>query len=335
MRMDLKEVWKERSFVMGIAMVLVMLFHQSLAEDAVFAPFRVLGDRGVDIFFFISGMGIYASLTKNSLRRYFSNRFWRIIPTVLIIGLLKYTLPGSSGSLYTATFGGKWFIFAILFFYFSAPFIFPCIRKYGWAVLPIVFMLSLGGCIVISSGIFIGNIPIAIGNIPMSAFSLLTLPRLPAFVLGMMAAASEKDCPFGRVRPLITAFLLAGCFFVMTDCPGEYLPFLRAEVVRRAGVSFLFLPCLPTLSYLSARIGAWGERLSFCHFLIAYAGIYSLEIYLLHVYVFGKIAPLRDVIGGVPCLILAFIICYTAAWPIHWFCRQVSFFIRGGAGQRR
>lgn len=60
--------------------------------------FPVLGNLcacglwGVEVFLFLSGVGISNSLDKNTTKTYFRNRFLRIIPVVFVVELLSFII---------------------------------------------------------------------------------------------------------------------------------------------------------------------------------------------------------------------------------------------------
>ncbi|WP_338129581.1 acyltransferase [Ligilactobacillus saerimneri] len=50
-----------------------------------------LGDVGVEVFLFLSGMGLYFSLTRNSdIKSFYERRFKRILPTFIIVSVTYY-----------------------------------------------------------------------------------------------------------------------------------------------------------------------------------------------------------------------------------------------------
>ncbi|MBR5764245.1 MAG: acyltransferase, partial [Bacteroidaceae bacterium] len=64
--MNLFLLSKHRSSLMGIAIFLVVLFHAPhIFPDTFFDLIQSQGNLGVDIFFLISGIGLFFSWTKN------------------------------------------------------------------------------------------------------------------------------------------------------------------------------------------------------------------------------------------------------------------------------
>ena len=86
------EISKFRSLIMGLAMLSIMLFHQCFTNSFPFNLFHNFGYWGVDIFLFLSGMGLTKSLDNNSLKTFYLRRFNRIIPSCLLCGSIKYCI---------------------------------------------------------------------------------------------------------------------------------------------------------------------------------------------------------------------------------------------------
>lgn len=91
--MEYKKVIEHRSELMGIALITIILFHWGSVHkyydaynfvSGIFSSY--IGSIGVDVFLFLSGVGIYSSLQRNSLHVYFKNRVTRILPAYLSIG---------------------------------------------------------------------------------------------------------------------------------------------------------------------------------------------------------------------------------------------------------
>ena len=90
---ELENISRYRGELMGAAMLFVILFHVGLPRDDTFFGLRRMGNIGVDIFLFLSGMGLWFSWSKHPDTKDFYLRRWlRIYPTWLIICLL-YTSP--------------------------------------------------------------------------------------------------------------------------------------------------------------------------------------------------------------------------------------------------
>ncbi len=62
---ELADISRYRGELMGVAMIAIILFHVSLPRSDMFYGLRRMGNIGVDIFLFLSGMGLWFSWVKN------------------------------------------------------------------------------------------------------------------------------------------------------------------------------------------------------------------------------------------------------------------------------
>lgn len=85
--MIFNNISKYRSSLMGIAMLSVFLFH-SMGDwmPQFIHNIAANGAIGVDVFLFLSAMGLTYSITKNpSVIAFYKRRVWRIMPTYWLI----------------------------------------------------------------------------------------------------------------------------------------------------------------------------------------------------------------------------------------------------------
>lgn len=320
--MDHDCVSQERTWLMGVSMLMVILFHQHFLNSRFFDLFHALGDRGVDIFFFLSGIGIYHSLSHNNLSRYFSNRFWRIVPAVFIAGLLKFSFGGFAESFFSCMFGDIWFIYGIAFCYLLAPFLYRVLNRNNRILFYCITLFCLGQLLLSAEFPHAPRSMPFLHN-PLFIISHLTLPRFPAFVLGMILAA-EPDMGMGKSRPLLTLALLSICFIMN----GGYLPTAEAfSLDIRACSAFFFLPCLPTLTHWAAVLGVKCCKFAAVHASVVFFGIYSLEIYLIHGYLFKKLVWMRETTAGLVCLLMTTLATCAIAWCIKRLTRAVHMMV--------
>ena len=88
---ELANISRYRGELMGAAMLFIILFHIGLSRGDPFYGLRRCGNVGVDIFLFLSGVGLWYSWTKNpSVRHYFTRRYIRIYPAWLLMASLYY-----------------------------------------------------------------------------------------------------------------------------------------------------------------------------------------------------------------------------------------------------
>lgn len=140
--LSLGVIGQYRKSLMGISAIGIILCHAIVfnVQLSFLKPLFNLGNLGVDIFYLLSGFGIYYSLHKynsgaSSLRQFYCKRLFRIlIPYAIIIGpSLIITCIINNGTLsqflyyfsfvsYFKEHFGLWFIPSILLLYLISPF---------------------------------------------------------------------------------------------------------------------------------------------------------------------------------------------------------------------
>ena len=132
---------KHRSALMGIATFMIIACHapaSGVELPYIFARFLGLGNYGVDIFLFLSGLGCYFSLSKTTvLANYFKKRYIRIgipyllitLPYIIVFLLLgEFSLSNAILSLTTLDYWiehkGAWFVALLIPLYFLSPVIY-------------------------------------------------------------------------------------------------------------------------------------------------------------------------------------------------------------------
>ncbi|MBQ8047212.1 MAG: acyltransferase family protein [Prevotella sp.] len=162
---------QHRTGIMGIAMLCIMLFHQSWIWGKVhvlFFLFHVYGHWGVDIFFFVSGFGLYYSLNKNgSALAFYKRRLLRLLPLCITCGLVRYAidhvLPVGRGGYPTGVHEvtsdwttilslDKWFIAVILAYYLVMPLLRWAFDRFGYLTLCLVYLLAIAATLLAKTG---------------------------------------------------------------------------------------------------------------------------------------------------------------------------------------
>ena len=260
-----------RTFIMGLAMISVMLFHQVWVKNLVMHGFRFCGNMGVDIFFFVSGFGIAFSLEKHSVCDFYKRRLLRLMPLCLFVGTIKFVWswldPELSSHLGWRAIVGfdLWFIKALIIFYIISPLLYQAIRR-------------LGGVKVLLVAVAIG---IVIG--PTYQFGATVnwgAVRFPAYVLGMLVAMDEVR-PHGSYLKWGVAFLFMAMgyralqVFSVTSVPESY-----TYLILCLGIISL---CY-WLSFLQKPFAA-----CFLEKPVLWVGRHSLELYLWHEFIYDFI----------------------------------------------
>ena len=274
-----------RPELMGIGILCVIIFHSRFTTDnTILKLIKDLGYGGVDVFLFLSGMGVYNSLEKNSPGGYFKNRLNRIVP-VWWSFLIIWTLVGAlfchevislrdfagfaafTGLWLGMEDQGNWYVYAIMLFYLFAPVLHSVIsgsskKKRTTAIMILISLL-------VSFTFFGTDI-------------LIAFSRVPVFILGMgfTAAAGEG---FSRTGWWTTAVLgvlgfvtLICCYFLCPDKLWPYglwwyplmpvsfaLPLAEAAIINR-------LPAMPVRKVLSCMGGASLEILMMSDLFVRY-----------------------------------------------------------------
>lgn len=138
-----------RYYLMGIAMILVVMFHVAQHQEWANPISKILfyvfgyGDTGVDMFFLLSAYGLCYSYNSNKLKKFYWNRFVRIIPAyplALIIGYCEAGTPFMQAcgdfvqqvtgiAILNGTLDILWYMEALVLLYASFPFFYWLCRK--------------------------------------------------------------------------------------------------------------------------------------------------------------------------------------------------------------
>lgn len=275
-------VSKERSTLMGVAIIMIMLFHCAYYSEipALTAIVRNW-DMGVDMFALMSGLGIFFSLSKDGNSwGFYKKRLARIVPAFLIV-VIPYSIYRYFGGLsfkYLLTvvtmlsgFRGDtsfWFISYIMACYAISPLLFKLQKRTKR-----VFLLTAASIVV--STLFYYFVGYKINN------SDLWILRFPVFVLGMEIGNIVKNGEYTAVQALSTKekclmILAAIAGIAVVSCSrllneGTRLSLISQSLMYLAGTPLLLVPA----GYLFQRLNKAGN-------VFAYFGAISLELYLVH-----------------------------------------------------
>ena len=276
-----------RSELMGVAMIAVMLFHVvGSRHDTMWYCMARCGNVGVDMFLFLSGIGLwFAWTTSPSLKYYYKRRLLRIYPAWLLFACLFYIPLYDEGKLTLAETIGNvligwrlwhgfvdefWFIPTILVFYLVAPFYMMLIRRWtAWRWMPVVAMLL---CVLIEYWPPLHQ--------TLSHLEIL-FSRVPIFLLGINAgewikAQSPLESPRegGLTYIQLFIFLVSAmvCINFENGLRNHFPLFLERMVYIPLSISMMLLLC-----WLFNHTPQWLLRL------LALIGTVSLELYLVHV----------------------------------------------------
>jgi peptidoglycan/LPS O-acetylase OafA/YrhL len=200
MSLGLSVYSKYRTQLMGLAAIMIILCHiRGIDSTSIPLLEKLLwfGNYGVEIFLFVSGIGMYYSLTKGnkSLMQWYKRRYVRISIPFILIAVSIYPLrlilniPANVSDflLYITTLEfwihhrGAWYVAMLFPLYFVTPYIVKIISAYKTKILivSVLIMPLLGFSYIPTENEIIQNIQ-------------FVTSRVPIFILGIGIAPYVK-----------------------------------------------------------------------------------------------------------------------------------------------
>lgn len=313
---ELANISRFRGELMGAAMLFIILFHVALPREDAFFGLRRMGNVGVDMFLFLSGIGLWFSWTKNpDVRHFFVRRYLRIYPAWLIIACLFYIPRFEGGDLWAwVDLVGDisinwdfwlhdelnfWYIPATMMLYLFAPGYMELIKRhpiYRW--LPVVMIMW---CILVQ---YVTPIHRAVGHLE------IFWSRVPIFFIGINMGEmvrSRKQLPPDAVWLLLVTFLMTfgTCLYLEQVRHGHFPLFVE----RMLYIPFTVCSIL-VMNRIFRRTPEWVNRA------FRLVGMLSLEAYLIHIhFVLVYIQPMGLGYWGTFAATVA--ITLPVAWVLH------------------
>ena len=207
---------EKRTEIMGLAMLMVIMYHFALHFGFYHSPIIIRGDIGVDLFFFLSGYGCAFSVCKHTTKEFYVNRIKRIVPIYLIIEfaviLCNYVFLNRQMadidiyrlfciSFFTHDDLSVWYIHASILLYLFTPFMAAMLKKYGFVAF-CCLMPGVAIAIYLCTCFHHQNI-----NLMLYRFVSYTMGLLCAFiVLGKLSVSVKKLMGGNFVRLLDVCF---------------------------------------------------------------------------------------------------------------------------------
>lgn len=234
---ELMDILKYRRQLMGISAIFILICHTIAYVDmpSIFKYIFAFGNIGVDLFFLLSGIGIFYSLSSNKTNTYkwYLHRFKKlmipyfiIITMFLIIKLSLGLFPNEnfwfilrfiSTIQFWISHQGVWFIAALIPMYLLAPIFYKLISKNGISAFVLIGLLYVVDAIPLEcfNDEYIAKI---VANIQFASI------RVTCFILGMwIAFRKDRTIPLwilcvmviaGLLSMLITKHMVYGYFFL-------------------------------------------------------------------------------------------------------------------------
>lgn len=281
---ELANISRFRGELMGAAMLFIILFHVALPRDDTFFGLRRMGNVGVDMFLFLSGIGLWFSWAKNpDVRHFFVRRYLRIYPAWLIIACLFYIPRFQGGNLWAwvdlvgdITINWDfwlhdelnfWYIPATMMLYLFAPTYMELIKRhpiYRW--LPVTMIMW---CILVQ---YVTPIHHAVGHLE------IFWSRVPIFFIGINMGEMVRQ----RQTLDGTSIWMIWLMFVMTLASSIFLEQVRHGMFPLFLERMLYIPLTITsillLNRIFRRTPGWINRA------FIFVGALSLEAYLIHIH---------------------------------------------------
>ena len=295
---DLESINKHRLYIFGLATLWIALFHSYYLDLSSYSALsfmnigvtlegiKRLGSGGVDIFLVLSGIGLYYSFSKTpKVLTFYRKRLVRIIPSSFIVALAIAIIGGVSG---VFAFIAKvtflefylirnadirlWYISSILLLYLLFPLFFKIYSK----------MKYLGALLIILVSVIITLMLFVLDKEAFNRLEIM-LTRVPVFICGMvLGSIMKKGLKISNVKALVICLFGTVYFLVMMllaiMIPEKY-EFLRHYLYLPMAVSMVII-----FAYIRSRIS-----LTVLTKPIELLGKFSLEIYLIHQYLYESL----------------------------------------------
>ena len=317
---ELANISRFRAEQMGAAMLFVILFHVALDRGDPFYGLRRCGNVGVDIFLFLSGVGLWFSWVKTpDVLRFYRRRLLRIVPTWIVVATVFY-MPDYLGARRFSrslvdligditinwdfwlhdelTF---WYVPAIMALYLVAPWYMRLVQSrpvYRW--LPLLMVIW---CVMVQ---WVLPIHHAVGHIE------IFWSRVPIFFIGINfgeMVRTRRQLSSDAVWLLLVTFLMTfgTCLYLEQVRHGHFPLFVE----RMLYIPFTVCTVL-VMNRIFRRMPQWVNS-SF-----RFVGALSLEAYLIHIhFVLVYVQPYH--LGYWP----TFLVTVAITLPIAWLLQRL------------
>lgn len=290
--MDVSLLSKYRGQLMGLAILLVAMFHSSVVHaNAVIDMFCFCGDMGVDIFFLVSGFGMYyAYLKRPTWQEFYKKRIVRIVPAWFIVNLIiqlsDKTLTDIDWSVFGKYMTGLsfwlegnlyfWYIPAILAFYIITP----LFMKF--------YLKNKKQAYLIFGGIWIGLL--ALSLVFHNADYFIFLFRWPVYFGGIFLG----ECSYKKVEIKKQAFVGIGILFVIGVVIENFIR--QYNMLRYVRYDYKYLVYFIVAIPLCMMLVCLFDKVKYEFPVLKFLGGITLEIYLLHEFLLRKVTAYFEVL---------------------------------------
>lgn len=317
---ELANISRFRAEQMGAAMLFVILFHVALDRGDPFYGLRRCGNVGVDIFLFLSGVGLWFSWVKTpDVLRFYRRRLLRIVPTWIVVATAFYLSDYLGARRFSHSIVDLigditinwdfwlhdeltfWYVPAIMALYLVAPWYMRLVQSrpvYRW--LPLLMVIW---CVMVQ---WVLPIHHAVGHIE------IFWSRVPIFFIGINfgeMVRTRRQLSSDAVWLLLVTFLMTfgTCFYLEQVRHGQFPLFVE----RMLYIPFTVCTVL-VMNRIFRRTPQWVNRL------FRFVGALSLEAYLIHIhFVLVYVQPYH--LG----YWLTFLVTVAITLPIAWLLQRL------------
>ncbi len=313
-----ESIGKHRTALMGLSMILVFLFH-ARSEKLGFMPTGLWADvsknfnLSVDTFLFLSAFGLCYSLKKNTIKKFYFNRFKRIIPTWWIVLLVVHVIGIFVGSKFDS-FDYPHSVADMFYWYTGLGYFFDTC-SYEWFIPTLLlFYLLTPGAYMLSRNqvlfIVLLSIPLILlykgsGVLP---YLSIAITRIPSFLLGILFFKDLEQKKYNLfLFTCISLFIYIFAFSLFWKVPTVI------QIAPLLPIIMGFFSCLLYFKY---------NR--FVEVFLAFVGTISLEFYLIHPYRRPQFLLSHIVKDNVLLILGAFILCLVLSYILHLVMKKVN-----------
>lgn len=316
-----------RGALMGFSALLVLFYHCWIP---LVPGHRVLGGLeaalkhvsffGVDIFFFLSGMGLTYAIRKESLRRFYARRIARLAPPFLFMAVIRALSEGWTPAQFLSRISGVsfcmekiytflWFVPAAMMLYLLFPLYHRALTR---ARSETAFTVSAIGLWLIASLLL---------RQALREDLWLFLNRVPVFLLGALAGRLEQNKRTVDARaPELLILLVLGYLLFRLGMRGQcsLFPLFFCSVptaMMAVSISLLLARALDAMACRGRALGGLSHVMTG---LLSFVGGFTLELYCVQEKLYEVIySALEGRVSYTVINAVSIPVCLAAGWALH------------------
>lgn len=289
--MSLNIISRYRSVLFGISIISIILFHY--CEDyvnafqngnvgsnlIVFGYYKMISSLGVEVFIFLSGLGLFYSMSNNSnVIRFYEKRVKRLIVPYVFVGIIFWGVfdlilnkEGITRFIKDFTFvtffteGQRtiWFIGVIFIFYLVFPLVYKLILSQAGVIKTLILIIGIYG---INYSI-LQLWPNIYYNIEIG------IMRFPIFILGALCAYLIKNDVQNQNKIMIFFAIAIGLALKLADVFVDMPQYWSRIITTFYAIALILIVCIIVDKLHWQKFNSAMEKV----------GEYSLELYMIHV----------------------------------------------------